>query len=284
MIDELRDRYRASLTQTCALLRISRSLYSYRSVARDSSALVSRIKEIAAARVHYGYRRVHVMLRREGWKDNQKRVYRLYQQEGLSLRLKRPKRNKSARLRQPKHLVTVMNQIWSMDFVSDALFDGRRLRALTVVENYSRESLAIDVGQSLKGEDVVNTLNRITAQRGLPATIKVDNGSEFISKVMDKWAYERGVELDFSRPGTPTDNAKVESFNGRFRQECLNAHWFLSLDDAKSKIEGWRRYYNETRPHSALKWATPAEFARQATESALSDTATASEISSLGRY
>jgi putative transposase len=284
LIDELRDRYRASLTQTCALFNMSRSLYAYQSVARDSSALVMRIKEIAATRVHYGYRRVHVMLRREGWQDNVKRVCRLYRGEGLSLRLKRPKRNKSARLRQPKHLVTAMNQIWSMDFVADALFDGRRLRALTVVDNYTRESLAIDVGQSLKGEDVVNTLNRITAQRGLPATIKVDNGSEFISKVMDQWAYERGVELDFSRPGTPTDNAKVESFNGRLRQECLNTHWFLSLDDARSKIEEWRRDYNEVRPHSALQWATPAEFARQAREKALSGASTESEFSTSERY
>ena len=179
-----------------------------------------RIKEIANTRMHYGYRRVHVMLRREGWQDNVKRVYRLYQEQGLSLRMKRPKRNKSARLRQPKQLVTVMNQIWSMDFVADALFDGRKLRALTVVDNYTRESLAIDVGQSLKGEDVVATLTRITSTRGLPATIKVDNGSEFISKAMDKWAYERGVELDFSRPGKPTDNAKIESFNGQLRREC----------------------------------------------------------------
>ena len=151
-----------------------------------------------------------------------------------------------------------------MDFVADALFGGRRLRALTVVDNYTRESLAIEVGQNLKGEDVVNTLNRIAMKRGLPATIKVDNGSEFISKVMDRWAYERGIELDFSRPGKPTDNAKVESFNGRLRQECLNAHWFLSLEDARRKIDEWRQYYNEARPHSALQWATPAEFARQA--------------------
>ena len=220
-----------------------------------------RIKEIANSRVHYGYRRVHVMLRREGWQDNVKRVYRLYQEQGLSLRMKRPKCNKSARLRQPKQLVTAMNQIWSMDFVADSLFDGRKLRALTVVDNYTRESLAIDVGQSLKGEDVVATLNRIAATRGLPATIKVDNGSEFISKAMDKWAYERGVELDFSRPGKPTDNAKIESFNGRLRQECLNMHWFLSLDDARSKIEAWRQYYNETRPHSALQWESSAHFA-----------------------
>ena len=258
---------------------MSRSLYAYRSKARDATALLMRIKEIAATRVHYGYRRVQVMLKREGWPDNHKRVYRLYQAEGLSLRLKRPKRNKSARLRQPKQSATAINEIWSMDFVADELFDGRRLRALTVVDNYTRESLAIDVGQSLKGEDVVATLNRIAAHRGLPATIKVDNGSEFISKVMDKWAYERRVELDFSRPGKPTDNAKVESFNGRLRQECLNAHWFLSLDDAKAKIEEWRRYYNETRPHSALQWATPSEFARQAREKASLNSAVKSEIS-----
>ena len=284
LIDELCDHYRASLRQACALLRMSSSVYRYKSRARDSSVLRMRIKEIAATRVHYGYRRVHVLLQREGFKDNHKRVYRLYQQEGLSLRLKRPKRNKSARLRQPKHEVTAINQIWSMDFVADALFDGRRLRALTVVDNYTRESLAIEVGQSLKGEDVVNTLNRIATKRGLPSIIKVDNGSEFISKVMDKWAYERSIELDFSRPGKPTDNAKVESFNGRLRQECLNAHWFLSLEDARRKIDEWRQYYNETRPHSALQWATPAEFARRTRESILSDRPKESEFSTLDRY
>jgi putative transposase len=262
---------------------MSRTVYVYKSRARDSSMLLMRIREIAATRVHYGYRRVHVMLQREGFKDNHKRVYRLYREEGLSLRLKRPKRNKSARLRQPKHEVTAINQIWSMDFVADALFDGRRLRALTVVDNYTRESLAIEVGQSLKGEDVVNTLNRIATKRGLPSIIKVDNGSEFISKVMDKWAYECGIELDFSRPGKPTDNAKVESFNGRLRQECLNAHWFLSLEDARRKIDEWRQYYNETRPHSALQWATPAEFARQARKNALSGRPKEPEFSILDR-
>jgi putative transposase len=155
-----------------------------------------------------------------------------------------------------------------MDFVADALFDGRKLRTLTVVDHYTRESLAIDVGQSSKGEDVVMTLNRIIATRNIPETIKVDNGSEFIYKAMDRWAYEHGVELDFSRPGRPTDNAKIESFNGRFRQECLNQHWFLSLDDAESKIEAWRKDYNERRPHSALGWETPAEFALRARLSA----------------
>ena len=177
-----------------------------------------------------------------------------------------------------------MNEIWSMDFVADALFDGRRLRALTVVDNYTRECLAIEVGQSLKGEDVVHTLTQITAVRGKPKTIKSDNGSEFISKAMDRWAYENHIELDFSRPGKPTDNAKVESFNGRFRAECLNSHWFLSLSDAQRKIEAWRQYYNEARPHSALAWSTPAEYAPRARSSAESAVAPESEMSTSGRY
>lgn len=150
-----------------------------------------------------------------------------------------------------------------MDFVADNLFDGRKLRMLTVVDLYTRECLAIDVGLSLKGEDVVRVLSSIAIHRSVPQTIKADNGSEFISKTMDKRAYEQGVELDFSRPGKPTDNATVESFNGRLRQECLNEHWFLSLDDARAEIEAWRRDYNENRPHSALEWATPTEFARR---------------------
>ena len=284
LVDDLQQRHGGSLRQTCAVLGISRSVYCYKSVARDATALVMRIREITAVRVHYGYRRVHVMLRREGWRDNHKRVYRLYHAEGLSLRHKRPKRNKSARLRQPKQIVSRINEIWSMDFVSDALFDGRRLRALTIVDNYTREALAIEVGQSLKGEDVVRTLERITVDRGWPGTIKADNGSEFISKAMDRWAYENGVEIDFSRPGKPTDNAKVESFNGRLREECLNAHWFLSLDDAKRKIEAWRRYYNEVRPHTALDWATPAEFARRSGLQPATAEATESEFSTSARY
>ena len=230
-------RFGCSQRNALRLVKMSASTYLYKPVKKDESALKMRIKEITDTRVHYGYRRVHVLLRREGHTDNVKRIYRLYREQGLSLRLKRPRRNKAAKLRQPKQLAHAMNEIWSMDFVADALFDGRRLRMLTVVDLFTRECLAIDVGQSLKGEDVVRTLNGITAQRG--------------------------VELDFSRPGKPTDNAAVESFNGRLRQECLNAHWFLSLADAKAKIEAWRQDYNESRPHSALEWATPAEFARR---------------------
>lgn len=151
-----------------------------------------------------------------------------------------------------------------MHFVSDALFDGRRLRALTVVDAYTREALAIDVDQGIRGEQVVETMDRIASGRGAPHTIRVDNGPEFISKALDRWAYENGVKLDFSRTGKPTDNAFVESFNGRFRDECLNTHWFLSLADARSKIDAWRRDYNECRPHISLGWLTPAEFASSA--------------------
>ena len=148
-----------------------------------------------------------------------------------------------------------------MDFVSDALFDGRRLRALTVVDAFTREALAIHVDQGIRGEQVVEAMNRIAAVRGAPRTIRVDNGPEFISKALDRWAYENGVTLDFSRPGKPTDNAFVESFNGRLRDECLNTQWFLSLADARAKIEAWRRHYNESRPHTSLGWMTPAKFA-----------------------
>jgi putative transposase len=149
-----------------------------------------------------------------------------------------------------------------MDFVSDALYDGRRLRALTVVDNYTRECLAIEVDQGIGGEQVVGVLGRITMERRTPRTIRVDNGPEFVSKVLDQWAYRNGVTLDFSRPGKPTGNAYVESFNGSLRDECLNVNWFLSLEDARSKIEAWRRHYNESHPHTALGDVPPSEFAR----------------------
>jgi putative transposase len=151
-----------------------------------------------------------------------------------------------------------------MDFVADALFDGRRFRALTVVDNYSRECLDIEVGQSLKGEDVVCVMERLRLVKGVtPQRIKVDNGSEFISKALDKWAYENNVALEFSRPGKPTDNAFIESFNGSFRDECLNVNWFLSLEDAKEKITAYKEEYNHFRPHSALGNLTPAEALSQ---------------------
>ncbi|HCB2860461.1 TPA: IS3 family transposase [Klebsiella aerogenes] len=244
-------------------LRVSRSSFRYRSVAADDSALRLRIREITETRVHYGYRRVHVMLRREGWRDNHKRIYRLYSEQGLSLRLKRSRRNKSAQRRQPQPQGLYPNHVWGMDFVSDALFDGRRLRLLTIIDLYTRECLGICVGQNLRSTEVAEMLNAIALRRPLPQLLKTDNGSEFAGKMLDKWVYERGIRIDFSRPGTPTDNATVESFNGRLRQECLNENWFMSLEDARCKIEAWRIHYNEKRPHSALGWMTPSEFAEK---------------------
>ncbi|MBQ93060.1 MAG: IS3 family transposase [Marinobacter sp.] len=263
LVADLQARYGVSERQACAVLQFSRASCRYQSVARDSSALSMRIREITLTRLHYGYRRVHVQLQREGWRDNHKRVCRLYRDQGLSLRLKRPRRNKAAKNRQPLQQANHPNHIWGMDFVSDALFDGRRLRLLTIIDLFTRECLGIVVGQSLKGHDVQEALTAIARFRGNPEVLKTDNGSEFADKVMDRWAYERNIEIDFSRPGKPTDNATVESFNGRLRQECLNENWFLSLADAREKIEAWRTFYNQVRPHSALEWSTPSDYARK---------------------
>ncbi len=246
----------------CAALRFDRRTHRYKSVRPDQAPLRQRIREIAETRVRYGYRRIHVLLRREGWPVNVKRVHRLYRMDGLNLRAKRPRRHVMAARRVDRPLATRPNEIWAMDFVSDALFNGKRFRSLTVVDAYTREALAIHVDQGIRGEQVVDVMDRLLFQRGMPPDkIRVDNGPEFISKALDHWAYINRVNLDFSRPGKPTDNAFVESFNGRFRDECLNTHWFLNLDDAKGKIEAWRRDFNETRPHTSLGFMTPADEA-----------------------
>ena len=222
-----------------------------------------RIQEIAEVRIRYGMWRIYVLLRREGWRVNHKRVHRLYKALGLNLRRKRPRRRKAAAHRLERLVAQRPNACWSMDFVADALFDGRRFRALTVVDNFTKECLAIEVAAQLRSEDVVRVMERLRLQRGLPSRIQTDNGSEFASLAMDRWAYEQQVTLDFSRPGKPTDNPFVESFNGSFRDECLNTHWFLSLEDAREKIENWRQDYNHFRPHSSLGDRCPAEFAGQ---------------------
>jgi len=239
----------------------------YRSSRRDDGALRLKIREIAETRVRYGYRRIHILLRREGWHVNHKRVQRIYCEEGLNLRRKRPRRHVSASHRSKRPEPTTVNACWSMHFVCDALFNGRRFRALTIVDNFSRECLWIKVGQSIRGEDVAEVMDRLTEAREVPDRIQCDNGSEFISKVLDKWAYENGVTMDFSRPGKPSDNALIESFNGSFRDECLNVNWFLSIDDAREKIEKWRVEYNEFRPHSSLAGQTPQQFVEQLTNS-----------------
>ncbi|SSC70766.1 unnamed protein product [Ciceribacter sp. T2.26MG-112.2] len=193
-----------------------------------------------------------MLLQREGWPINMKRTRRLYNELGLQLRNKTPKRRVKAKLRQERTDATRSNQIWAMDFVHDQLATGRKLRTLTIIDTHSRFAPATDPRFSYRGEDVVHTLERVCRQVGYPKVIRVDNGSEFISRDLDLWAYQKDVVLDFSRPGKPTDNAYIESFNGKFRAECLNQHWFLTLDDARQKMEDWRRDYNEARPHSAI--------------------------------
>ena len=214
--------------------------------------------------MRYGYRRIHVLLRREGWLVNAKRVYRLYVEEGLQIRNKRPKRKVAAKLREGREMPGAPNKVWAMDFLADQLFDGTRFRVLTIVDAYTKVSPAIDVRQRYRGADVVETLERVTALYGLPKSIRVDQGPEFVSKDLDLWAWSHGVTLDFSRPGKPTDNAFIESFNGKVRAECIDQHWFLSLDDARSKCEAFRREYNEDRPHSSIGNKTPLEFMKSA--------------------
>ena len=242
------------------MIELDRSTRYYCSLADDQAFLKMRIKELSQIRVGWGYRRIHILLKREGWQVNHKRVYRLYTQEGLTLRRKRPKRHVSSVKRVIRPLALTPNHSWSMDFMADTLFDGRKLRLLTIVDNFTRESLAIEPGQYFKGEQVAEVLSRLIRERGKPESIWVDNGTEFTSRAMDQWAYWNQVKLDFSRPGKPTDNAFIESFNGKFREECLSQNWFLSLQDAREKIESWRKDYNETRPHSSLGNRTPLEF------------------------
>ncbi len=234
---------------------------------RDPRAEIrQRMHEIIATRIRYGYRRVHIMLKREGWQVGRNVVYRLYREEGLVLRTKQPRRRKMVVHREGRCQPQRPNEAWSLDFVHDQLSNGQKFRSLTVVDVFSREALAIEVGQRLRGEHVVEVLNRLVRQRGAPKYLFADNGSEFTGRLVDLWAYHHGVRIDFSRPGKPTDNAYIETFNGSFRDECLNLHWFESIPEAKRLIEVWRRDYNESRPHMALGNLTPDEYlAGQAT-------------------
>ena len=264
MVDEVRRVWQVSIRRACHALPVDRSSYHYRSKRSGQAVLMKRIKEIAETRVRYGYRRIHVLLRREGWLVNSKRVCRLYREMGLQLRNKSPKRRVKAQLREDRAPASGPNQVWAMDFVHDQLFDGRKIRVLTVVDTFTRLSPAIEVRQQFRGADVVEVLERVSREIGYPKTIRVDNGPEFVSKDLDLWAFMRSVTLDFSRPGKPTDNAFIESLNGKFRAECLNANWFLSLDEARRKCEAWRRDYNEVRPHSAIGNQVPAMLHRSA--------------------
>jgi putative transposase len=247
--------------RACGLAGISRSLFHYESRRRgNDEVLTGRIMAIAAQKRRYGYRRIHVLLQREGWLTNHKRIWRLYSKAALSVRKRRRKRIACVE-RKLLPVPTGSNQSWSMDFVSDGLAYGRRFRCLNVVDDYMRECLAIEVDTSLPGLRVKQVLERLRERRGLPTAITVDNAPEFAGKVLDAWAYEVGVMLSFIRPGEPVENTYIERFNARFRDECLNEHGFVSMHHAKRLIEQWRIEYNTERPHSSLGYLAPVQFA-----------------------
>jgi putative transposase len=260
-VNKLQVSYEVSERRALLATGFPRSSHRYQSVKDDRTELRMKLRDLASSRVHYGYRRLHILLQREGWQINHKLVYRLYKEEGLTMRRKRPRRNRSSQVRECRTAARQSNERWSMDFMADQLYCGQRFRILTLVDNFSRVSLAIHAGKRLTGDHVVQVLERVSQDHGHPKMIQVDNGPEFISKSLDWWAYWNKVKLDFSRPGKPTDNAVIESFNGRLRQECLNQNWFLSLKDAQEKLDRWKTDYNHQRPHSSLGQLTPTEFA-----------------------
>jgi len=262
MVQRVQERYGLSERRACRLVGIGRSTQRYCSRPRTGEACVrQRLRELAAVRPRFGYRRLHVLLRREGVVVNHKRVERLYREEGLAVR--RRTRKRVARDGRGRAAVPGRpNQQWGVDFISDALAWGRRIRLFTVVDVFTREALALEVDTSLPGGRVVRVLERLVAERGAPDEIVLDNGPELTGKALDQWAHERGVWLRFIEPGKPVQNAFVESFQGRLRDECLDRHWFVGLNDARHTIEAWRQDYNQSRPHSSLGYRPPEEFRR----------------------
>jgi putative transposase len=244
---------------------LSRNSFRYQRRLDRDETLRSRMKELADERKRFGCRRLHVLLKREGLVVNHKRTERIYREEKLALRVRRRKKGASqSRLELPE--AERPNQLWAMDFMHDALYDGRRFRLLSVMDTYTRECFGIEVDTSIGGKRVASKLSRISSAHGLPEQIVVDNGPEFVSNALDAWAYERGITLQFIRPGKPVDNAYMESFNGRLRDECLNQNWFVSLAQAREIIEEWRIDYNRARPHCSLGDMTPEEFKLQELE------------------
>jgi putative transposase len=249
-----------SVRRACELVSLAESTYRYRSRRTEPRGLRARLLELAAERPRFGYRRLHVLLVREGWAVNHKRIQRLYREERLMVRRKRRKRVASLP-RKRREAPAEANERWSMDFTADSLATGRSFRTLNVVDDFTRECVAIEVDTSISGERVGRVLDRVIARRGAPKTLIVDNGPEFTSRALDAWAYRRGIQLDFIRPGKPVENCFVESFNGKFRDECLSAHWFTHLADARHQIETWRQDYNRVRPHQSLGNVPPKEYA-----------------------
>lgn len=246
--------------RACALLGVGRSTVRYRTRRPPDDSLCTRLRTLAAERPRAGYRGLYRWLRREGWLVNHKRVHRLYRAEGLALR-RRLRRKRTAGVRVPVPRPTRINERWSMDFMRDTLANGRAFRIFNVVDDCSREALAIVVEHSLPGVRVVRVLEHLRATRGIPEVVVCDNGPEFTGRALDTWAYQCGVRVHLIQPGKPVQNATVESFNGRLRDECLNQHWFVNLAEARRVLAAWQLEYNTRRPHSALADLTPQEFA-----------------------
>ena len=266
MVIYLCQHYGVSERRSCRTLRFNRTTHLYQSHRDPRTALRQRLRKLSQARMRDGYLKLLVLLNREGWPVGKKLVYRLYREEGLTLQPRSLRRRKAVVTRQEVVHARHPNDVWSVDFVADQLADGRRFRALTVLDVFTRECLAIEAGAHLRGEQVVTVLNQILKSRSAPKQLRCDQGSEFTSRILDLWAYQHQVKILFSRPGKPTDNAFIESFNGTLRRECLNTQWFLSLAEAQAQLQAWRTEYNLSRPQRALQDQTPEEFANNHAE------------------
>jgi putative transposase len=267
-VEQVQQEFAFSQRRACLLLMVPVSRCRYQPRQSDES-LRGRLVELAQEKPRYGYRRLHVLLRREGETVNHKRVHRVYREAGLSIRRKKRKHCVRAHFALLQH--TAANQEWALDFIHDAIAAGRSIRVLSVVDAYTRECLALEVDTSFASRRVTRALDEIIAQRGQPRSIRCDNGPELTSRHFLAWAIDGKIELVHIQPGKPTQNARVESFHGRLREECLRVSWFYKLFDARKKITLWRREYNEQRPHSSLKYLTPAEFAAQASRGKYAD-------------
>jgi putative transposase len=260
-VEHVQEAFGLSERSACRALGFPRASHRYESIRVDAPELVAKLRKLAMERPRFGYRRLHILLRRGGEIVNHKRIYRLYRLEGLTVRIKRRKRLAASPRLAPR-TPNGIGQRWSMDFVCDHTAEGLRFRVLTLVDDFSRRSPGLLVERSIGGGRVVRFLEELARVNGYPETIVIDNGPEFVSNALDQWAHSHNVQLHFIRPGRPVENAFIESFNGKFRDECLNANWFHSLEHTREIVSEWLEDYNERRPHSSLGGLTPMEFER----------------------
>lgn len=253
------ERYKMSERRACRLVGQHRSMQRYRSQKDSDETLIAKIKKVAFEKRRFGYRRVHAVLRKAGNMVNHKKVYRLYKDCGLKV-LKRGARKRAIGIRKTEMPIERCNQRWALDFVHDALANGKKLRLLPIIDVFTRKCLKIVVASSLSGRDVVTALEEAIREYGAPEEIISDNGTEYTSKAVIEWCEKQGQSWKYTEPGKPYQNGNIESFNGKLRDECLNEHWFLNLQEAKRLVEAWRVEYNSERPHSALGGKTPNEF------------------------